>query len=159
MASEECMEAEGSYILILHLKEEKVIQVGKLGKFKFPMGYYAYVGSAFGPGGLKGRLLHHFNPTYKPHWHIDYLRKEAEPEEAWITEQKDQREHLWASMLQQLNSAAVPAPEFGCSDCKCTSHLFHFKKRPLLKAFNKLIETRFPQDEQIRKFLFRDSSV
>ncbi len=35
------------------------IQIGKLGQFKFKKGYYAYVGSAFGPGGLNSRIKHH----------------------------------------------------------------------------------------------------
>lgn len=146
------MRAKGSYILILRLKSEKVIQVGRLGKFNFPFGYYAYVGSAFGPGGLKGRVMRHLKPTYKFHWHIDYLRKQADPEEVWISEQKVPREHRWASALRHLNGAAVPVPGFGCSDCKCYTHLFHFQKRPLLRAFKKLIQARFPSDEKIRTF-------
>lgn len=145
------MRGKGSYILILHLDSEKVLQVGRLGKFNFPAGYYAYVGSAFGPGGLKARVTRHLNPTYKYHWHIDYLRKQADPEEVWISEQKVAREHLWASVLLHLNKAAVPVPGFGCSDCKCCTHLFHFQKKPLLRTFKKLMQIKFPSDEKIRK--------
>ena len=40
---------KGTYILTLSLETKQNIQIGKLGRFKFPSGYYVYVGSAFGP--------------------------------------------------------------------------------------------------------------
>ncbi len=54
---------QGSYILILHLNRPERIAVGKLGKCSFPAGYYTYVGSALGPGGLASRLKHHLHTT------------------------------------------------------------------------------------------------
>jgi Uri superfamily endonuclease len=70
--------ATGTYVLLLYLAENRTITVGKLGTFDFPMGWYTYIGSAFGAGGLVARLKHHLQPGDRPHWHIDYLRREAQ---------------------------------------------------------------------------------
>ena len=63
--------AFGTYILILQTQTERMIPVGRLGVMAVRPGWYVYVGSAFGPGGVKGRVGHHARPQTKPHWHID----------------------------------------------------------------------------------------
>src|SRR5262245_30517552 len=68
----------GTYVLILYVAQDGNIAIGSLGKHRVPPGCYAYVGSAFGPGGLRARLTHHVNAASKLHWHIDYLRRQAE---------------------------------------------------------------------------------
>ena len=45
----------GTYALLLKLDKQEKITVGKLCTFDFPAGYYLYVGSALGPGGLQAR--------------------------------------------------------------------------------------------------------
>ncbi|MCD4722450.1 MAG: DUF123 domain-containing protein [Desulfobacula sp.] len=55
-------DGKGTYIIVMYLDKSKRIQIGKLGQFKFKKGHYAYVGSAFGPGGLKSRIKHHIEP-------------------------------------------------------------------------------------------------
>jgi Uri superfamily endonuclease len=145
----------GSYLLHLYLKNHKTVQIGRLGKFDFPAGYYIYAGSAFGSGGLAARLKHHLNSCAAPHWHIDYLRKEAAVREIWFAEQKDRREHHWASVLHGLKGSAVPALGFGASDCNCYAHLFHFRKRPLLSAFQAAVWEIFPDDIGISKLQIR----
>lgn len=142
---------QGSYILILHMECDNTIEIGRLGKFNFPKGYYAYVGSALGPGGLTSRLRHHLNSVYHAHWHIDYLRREAVPEEIWVCEQKKRREHQWASLLNTMKGAAALASGFGSSDCHCKTHLFHFQERPLMQAFKKLVLKTSPNHERILK--------
>ena len=142
---------EGTYALILCLTGKKTIQVGKLGKFTFPIGCYAYVGSAFGPGGLASRLKYHLHSINSEHWHIDYLRKKAELDEVWICEHERDLEHLWASTFAKMNGAAIPAPGFGSSDCKCSTHLFSFERRPLLEEFQDLIQCEFPRVLKILK--------
>ena len=57
----------------------KRIDIGSLGRFDILPGFYAYVGSAFGAGGLRARIGHHLESTAWPHWHIDYLLGIAEP--------------------------------------------------------------------------------
>jgi Uri superfamily endonuclease len=49
----------GTYALLLKLDKQERITIGKLGTFDFPAGYYLYVGSALGPGGLRARLARH----------------------------------------------------------------------------------------------------
>jgi Uri superfamily endonuclease len=44
---------KGIYLLELKLNSDSLIKVGKLGLFTFQNGYYYYVGSAFGSGGLR----------------------------------------------------------------------------------------------------------
>lgn len=143
----------GFYILILHLKRTKVISVGKLGKCSFPAGYYTYVGSALGPGGLAARLKHHMYSTATPHWHIDYLRPRARPVEIWVSKFEEHLEHLWAAILNQLNETVRCFKGFGCSDCKCPSHLFYFPGRPSFHIFKKFVDNRPGKYGQIRRIL------
>ena len=103
--------------------------------FDFPLA----LTSIFGPGGLKGRLKHHLKKAPNPRWHIDYLRMESLPEEAWVHVGKLKREHIWASSMGAIKGASVPAPGFGSSDCGCRTHLFHFKRKLSFRAFEKLI--------------------
>ena len=62
----------GPYVLIASLDRVKSIEIGRLGKYQVVPGFYAYVGSAFGSGGLRARIGHHLESTAAPHWHIDY---------------------------------------------------------------------------------------
>ena len=64
----------GTYALILRSSSQQTITVGKLGKIKMRKGYYIYVGSAFGPGGVRARVKRHCHIRKPPHWHIDYIR-------------------------------------------------------------------------------------
>ncbi len=130
--------SKGTYILILHLKRNHQITIGKLGAISFDKGYYAYVGSAFGSGGLKSRIKHHRQaPKTRLHWHIDYLREATELKQVWVSDHEEHLEHEWASILREI--AIKPIPNFGCSDCKCESHLFHFKTMGVMKDFKEAI--------------------
>ncbi|RMF86997.1 MAG: GIY-YIG nuclease family protein [Nitrospinota bacterium] len=121
----------GTYCLLLSLPFTRRIRVGRRGSYRFPAGYYLYVGSACGPGGLRGRISHHLCPLARPHWHIDYLRQAALLEEVWFAIGKSQ-EHAWATLLQGMTGTDIPMPRFGSSDCRCASHLFHLslQRRP-----------------------------
>ncbi len=98
-------------------------------------GFYIYVGSAFGPGGLRGRLFHHLSRVESPHWHIDYLRPVTNLVEVWITEDQQKREHEWARALAAGQVAFIPLPRFGASDCRCPAHLFFLPLQPSLDWF------------------------
>ncbi len=115
--------AKGSYILFIQLLEEKTIAIGSLKYIHFPPGYYAYIGSAM--GGLKSRLSHHFKESKRPHWHIDYLLKEAYITGIIICQTKDRVE---CAIAQALNHKFDSIPGFGSSDCHCHSHLFFATK-------------------------------
>ena len=131
-------DGKGIYILILYLSHRQSIQIGRLGKFNFSDGYYAYVGSAFGPGGLAARLGHHLRRCRKPRWHIDYLRQHADISEIWVTAQHRKLEHTWATTLLQSDDTQIPVAGFGSSDCSCSSHLFYFSSSPSIHVFNRM---------------------
>lgn len=128
--------APGTYVLWLPLATLTTLTIGRLGRFEFPAGCYAYVGSAQGAGGLAGRLKHHLAQAARPHWHIDYLRAAAPVAEIWCCAGSEAREHDWAGALHQLPGAQIIAPRFGASDCRCPSHLLYFGAMPELAAFS-----------------------
>jgi len=128
----------GTYVLILYVARTKSLSIGSLGKHRLPPGYYAYVGSAFGPGGLRARLTHHLKAWSEPHWHIDYLRRQADITEIWFSSGPVKQEHAWARTCQSTPGVTIPAPYFGASDCQCASHLFFFPEPVRVKLLRRL---------------------
>lgn len=133
------MNDKGTYVLCLYLRKGTRLKIGRLGCFDFKRGYYAYVGSAFGPGGLAARLNHHRTVAKRPHWHIDYLRREAHLKEIWMHTGPERKEHDWAAKLHAMEAAQTPVKGFGASDCKCSTHLFYFSKKPSTTSIRKTL--------------------
>jgi Uri superfamily endonuclease len=129
----------GTYVLILQMKKNQTIKIGKLGTYKFNKGYYGYVGSAFGPGGLIARIRHHLRKSRNPHWHVDYLRRRSSPVQIWWSTTRTRREHDWAAVMGKLFEASHVIKGFGASDCNCFSHLFYFERNPKFIMFNKIL--------------------
>ena len=125
----------GTYALVCATDSAKLIDVGRLGRFQMRAGYYLYVGSAFGPGGIRARIDHHLRPSPHPHWHIDYLRMHVRLEAVWSTCDTRCREHLWAQVVGERLRGEVLRDGFGSSDCDCRSHLFHFDTPPSFRRF------------------------
>jgi Uri superfamily endonuclease len=121
---------KGSYCLILAARES-CIAIGSLGDLFFPPGWYVYCGSAQGPGGF-ARVLRHIRVSREgvssPTWHIDYLlSSQAFTLEAAVCIPGREREtecHIAASL------SGRPCTGFGCSDCRCRSHLFYYPENP-----------------------------
>ncbi len=120
----------GTYALLLSSATDAVIQVGRLGSLRLRPGYYVYIGSALGSGGVRARLAHHMRSAERPHWHIDYLRAKTALEGAWVCYDHTSRECQWARRFGLMPGASVPMVGFGSSDCDCESHLFFFRERP-----------------------------
>ena len=106
------------------------VQVGSLGPTDFPRGWHVYIGSALGHGGLS-RVFRHFrlfsSGSGTRHWHVDYL----------LTNRGFSLHYAvcarTASPLEcdlARTIGGIPVPHFGCSDCKCLSHLFYFDTNP-----------------------------
>ena len=133
----------GTYSLIFLSAIEKPISIGKLGTLALAPGFYVYIGSAFGPGGLKARIKHHRNPTSRRHWHIDYLAPILTLSEIWHTNDQIHREHHWAEIHSQTKGAVQPLPGFGSSDCRCLSHLFYYQRKPSGHNFRRKIRAKF----------------
>lgn len=132
----------GTYALLLYLPRAARLQVGRLGTFDFPRGYYVYVGSARGAGGLRPRVLRHWRDAKRIHWHIDYLRAVARPVRVWYSTDTHVKECAWAEMLQARGAGNV-ASRFGASDCRCPAHLFHFARPPRLRFTSHPNSTKF----------------
>ena len=114
----------GTYALILRNYSKATIQIGRWGRICVKPGYYSYIGSAFGPGGLRARVSRHLRQEKRKHWHIDYLREFMEPVGVWYTHDRQRLEHIWAQSLSEVDGL-ISTHGFGCSDCNCDSHLFH----------------------------------
>ncbi len=110
--------------------------MGKLARQRFPSGYYVYVGSAFGSGGLRARVGRHLRTRKARRWHIDYIRARMRVTDTWYTLDTEKQECQWANILVSLGGQR-PSKGFGASDCNCESHLFHFEQLPRLSAFRK----------------------
>ncbi|HHP7234280.1 MAG TPA: DUF123 domain-containing protein [Desulfobacterales bacterium] len=124
----------GTYVLILCSYRQGILKVGRWGEIDVEPGYYLYVGSAFGPGGVRARIERHFRTTKRHHWHIDYLRDVAEPMAAWYTHATERCEHRWAQLLGDT-AGMIAITGFGCSDCRCRTHLYRSPVEPDFKRF------------------------
>jgi len=138
-------EDKGTYVLIASVLQMKRIEIGRLGLFDIIPGYYAYVGSAFGSGGLRARLGHHLESTADRHWHIDYLLQVAQPVEIWYTTADRKLEYHWAELLEKAPGFRIPIARFGSSDYHRTrsSHLFYSKRRPPFRWFQQQLTAQF----------------
>ncbi len=143
----------GTYVLVLRCSERAEIVVGKLlGVLAVQPGFYLYVGSALGPGGLAARVGRHCRREKTLRWHIDYLRVVAQIEEVWYATGKIHRECRWASALRELPGASVPLAGFGASDCGCPSHLLFFTLPPSVADFRKKL-----RNLKIERFLYAEA--
>ncbi|MBN1317114.1 MAG: GIY-YIG nuclease family protein [Anaerolineales bacterium] len=120
----------GVYALLLTMGQDHPIRIGRKGTFLFPAGYYLYLGSAQGPGGLASRLNRHCRQEKKHRWHIDYFRQSAILEQVWAFPTTERLECAWAVAAMALPNAKIPVPGLGSSDCRCPSHLIHYPIRP-----------------------------
>lgn len=115
---------EGTYTLIIHLADQQTLTVGALGEHTFTAGYYAYTGSALGPGGF-ARLDRHralaAGDSETRHWHIDYLL--AAPAASIATTVTSPNEAIECLVAQAIPGDRIP--DFGASDCHCTAHLVY----------------------------------
>src|SRR5271165_4961287 len=106
----------GTYVLVLSSRSTDLIRIGKLGALQLQSGFYLYVGSALGPGGVRARLAHHLKLSRQPHWHIDYLRLHTRVEEVWYRLDGQRLEHVWAKRIGLAEGASVPLVGFGSTD-------------------------------------------
>lgn len=117
----------GTYALVILLEKTVKISIGKLGAQQFHPGYYIYLGSALGPGGLRARVGRHLHlrGSSKLHWHIDYILQKSTVVEIWWVVGDNRQECSWA---ESLGKAGMIFPlGFGSSDCNCDGHLVAFR--------------------------------
>ena len=119
------MPVKGTYCLCIENHRSQSIHVGALGEIDFPEGKYIYVGSAL--NSLIPRLERHLKTSrgehHVTHWHIDYfLRENSVSIESIYT--IETAEHLECIIAEKVSKHGTSIPHFGCSDCRCNSHLF-----------------------------------
>jgi Uri superfamily endonuclease len=119
----------GAYLLILFNPKRQKLKVGKLGKIDFDKGYYFYVGS--GMKNLEQRVLRHQRKDKKIKWHIDYLTRKFKFIDSKLFPSS---KRLECQIAKTLGNNLTMIKGFGCSDCRCQSHLFY---SPKIVPFNK----------------------
>jgi len=136
-AIEEEAKDRGSYLLILNLKRDRKIDVGKLGKVLFRKGFYIYVGSAM--ANLSKRMERHRHLRKRHHWHIDELRAVTQFHSVLPIRSSERIECQVAKAMSEIAEWSVP--RFGSTDCSCDSHLFGMSADPLHSGnFHKLLQ-------------------
>ena len=120
---------KGSYALLLQLGQAVTCHIGRLGEHIFEKGNYIYTGSAFGQGGIRGRIQHHLRISGSYHWHIDYLMPHTRLKGILYSNALESKECYWVTVLKEMESAEPVINGFGSSDCRsnCLSHLIYFK--------------------------------
>ena len=123
----------GIYVLLIELADDSEIRIGMLGKIKFKKGFYAYVGSAL--NGLDKRVERPFRKEKKIYWHIDYLLRYAKIVNIFYKEDNLKEE---CTIAKKLEKKLLLIPGFGCSDCRCKSHLFYGSFMEIMTALDKM---------------------
>ena len=123
---------KGIYVLIIRVNTIIHQTIGALGELTFPVGLYAYVGSA--QNNLELRVKRHIGRKKRLFWHIDYLlnSQAAKVLGVYYMEGGKAKECGIAGLLQK-NSELIAG--FGCSDCHCRSHLFHVQDFSFLQEY------------------------
>jgi Uri superfamily endonuclease len=67
-------------------------------------------------------------------WHIDYLLN-SEAAKVMAVYYKPGRKTEECKMAGLLEANAQPIAGFGCSDCSCSSHLFHAQNFDFLRGY------------------------
>ncbi len=124
----------GYYVLLIYVKVDVRISIGKLGVKRFEKGYYVYIGSALGKGAvsLGGRIRRHVRKQKTKMWHIDYLlfNKNAIVKTVVAGVAGQKMECRITKRLKEVFHGQTPVVGFGASDCKdnCRSHLLYIKR-------------------------------
>lgn len=108
----------GVYCLIIQVPFS-VYKIGALGEMNLG-GCYIYTGSA--RKNLIPRLRRHRSREKKIRWHIDYLLKDSQLTGIHVKPGALKSEEC--RMANALSEHFPGVTKFGCSDCKCKSHLF-----------------------------------
>jgi len=125
---------KGTYCLCINVEDDITINVGALGEIIFQRGSYIYVGSALNSliPRLDRHLKHSRGEHDVTHWHIDYLLREPLVSMESIC-MNDNGEKLECVMAALVAGHGEPVPRFGCSDCRCISHLYYVESFDFLE--------------------------
>jgi endonuclease-3 len=123
---------KGTYTLLVELPENATIEFGAAGRRDLASGWYAYTGTAFGPGGFS-RVERHRElvrgEREARHWHVDYLL--GHPESRIVEVVKTLGLDAECGISRRLDAESVAG--LGASDCDCDSHLQFSRDRERLE--------------------------
>lgn len=133
----------GTYAIILRLKESLLLNIGRK-EFDLSPGFYVYVGSALGPGGVDSRLRRHLLTfsvqNTKKHWHIDSLLPHSTVFLPLYAQSPDRLECALVRSFKEMGFLVIKG--FGDSDCKsgCGGHLIQIGDVDLWHATQKVLQ-------------------
>lgn len=138
----------GTYVLFIAVSKDITLEIGSLGGIKFVKGFYIYIGSALGSGGLVKRVERHLRNEKKLFWHIDYLLNSSSIEIAAVawTANQQKLECLISQEIDRLLDLVTPIHRFGSSDCKCTGHLKMIKTKTISVFYKAVLSVIVPFD-------------
>lgn len=114
--------APGAYVLAIDLVHPFALHLPGKPPVDLQPGRYLYAGSAKGPGGIRARVGRHVKSGKPVRWHVDRLTNLAGVSQALALPGGDECTVLAVAL--GLDSAVVPSPGFGASDCvTCPAHL------------------------------------
>ena len=122
---------KGVYILVISVSKDVTVKVAALGDVNFEKGSYAYVGSA--QQGLEKRVKRHLRKAKRKFWHVDYLLNDDAVRVLKVF-YKEATKSDECRLATKLGERGIPIADFGCSDCKCISHLFKVDDYSFLKS-------------------------
>lgn len=129
------MATGGTYTLLVWLTEPAVVEVGAVGAVDLREGWYAYTGSALGPGGF-ARIDRHRQVDSGDrdvrHWHVDSLL--GHPDTGLASAVRSDGVDAECAVARRIGITADPVPGFGATDCACNSHLTFDRARSTLEA-------------------------
>lgn len=127
---------KGVYVLIIRVEDDASVNVGALGKLTFEKGLYAYVGSA--QNNLEQRIKRHLRKEKRLFWHVDYLLDNNTAKIVKVLyKQANKAEEC--TIAVEIGKRSEPINGFGCSDCKCRSHLFRTGDYQFLQEFMQVL--------------------
>ncbi|PTW58762.1 Uri superfamily endonuclease [Breoghania corrubedonensis] len=114
----------GSYVLLIRLPRRLPLDMPRLGNPVLSRGWYAYCGSAHGPGGIRARVSRHMRREKTLRWHVDRLTIAAGEVRAAAFADRGECD-LVATLMQA--GFTVPVSGFGSTDCRvCPAHLLRW---------------------------------
>lgn len=133
----------GTYTLVILASRDFSVEVGRMGLIHFRAGLYTYTGSALSRKfGLYNRVSRHLRRYGKKlRWHVDYLLSvDVVDVKGLCASHSDFRFecNVAEAILKTLNGA--PIIGFGCSDCKCPSHLHYFESMNYFELLDSILK-------------------
>ncbi len=122
---------QGIYILLIDVPKPIRLTIGALGTLSFEKGTYAYIGSAM--NNLEKRIMRHLSTTKRTHWHIDYLLFDANVAIKTALYKETDNKSMECNTAQRLLKCGTPVKGFGCSDCRCITHLIRIENNDCVR--------------------------